>query len=396
MIPYYFLEIFMKKIISILLVIAMLCTLLCACGKKNEKEPDDTAADTSEKEEVEFDYSKYNYSDGLGEYGWFEGVKALDYVTLPEIPIVIPTTVSTVPDEEIKDEIDAILANYVTYEQVTDRAVADGDTLNIDYVGKVDGVEFAGGNTNGKGADVTIGVTQYIDDFLQQLIGHMPGETFDIEVTFPEVYQNADLQGKDAVFTVTINYISGEEIMPELTDEFVAENFGEKDGFKTVVEMGEYIRKTIREQNVSTYVQNYIVDSSKFKEIPEAVYEYQKNNMLASYSEYAEYYKISIEQMTGGLSLAELLEQNKESIEAQTKFALAVQALSESNADLRVTEAVAKGYYLANFGTEDYSQITNTYGEPYLFYVVMNEYVIEYLLENIVYEDPSISATVTE
>ena len=386
----------MKKIIGILLVIAMLCTLLCACGKKTEKEPDDTGADTTETEDIEFDYSKYDYSEGLGEHGWFEGVTALDYVTLPEIPVVIPTTVSTVSDEEIQDEIDAILANYVTYEQVTDRAVADGDTLNIDYVGKIDGVEFEGGNTKGAGTEVTIGVTTYIDDFLEQLIGHMPGETFDIEVTFPEVYQNEELQGKDAVFTVTINYISGEEITPELTDEFVAENFGEQDGISTVIEMGEYIRKTIREQNVSNYVQNYIVDSSEFKEIPESVYEYQKNNMLASYSEYADYYGMTVEQMTGGLTLAELLEQNKESIEAQAKFALAVQALSESNADLRVNEQTAKGYYLANFGTEDYSQVSDTYGEPYLFYVVMNEYVIEYLMENIVYEDITLNATVTE
>ena len=386
----------MKKIISILLVIAMLCTLLCACGNKNDKTPDDTGADVSETDDIEFDYSKYNYSAGLGDHGWFAGITASDYVTLPEIPVVIPTSVSTVSDEEVQDEIDAILENYVTSEKITDRAVADGDSINIDYVGKVDGVEFEGGNTNGQGADVTIGVTKYIDDFLEQLIGHMPGETFDIEVTFPEVYQNADLQGKDAVFTVTINYIAGEDIKPQLTDEFVAENFGENDGISTVIEMGEYIRKTIREQNVSSYVQNYIVDASEFKEIPEVVYEYQKNNMLASYSEYAEYYGMSIEDMTGGLSIAELLEQNKASIEAQAKFSLAVQALSEGNPDLRVNEQAAKGYYLVNFGTEDYSQVTDIYGEPYLFYVVMNEYVIEYLLDNIVYEDSSISATVTE
>ncbi|MBQ3099675.1 MAG: FKBP-type peptidyl-prolyl cis-trans isomerase [Clostridia bacterium] len=386
----------MKKIISILLVIAMLCALLCACGKKNNNEPDDTGADVSENEEVEFDYSSYDYSAGLGDYGWFEGITALDYVTLPEIPVVIPTSVSTVSNEEIQDEVDAILENYVTNEQITDRAVADGDTLNIDYVGKVDGVEFEGGSTDGQGADVTIGVTKYIDDFLEQLIGHMPGETFDIEVTFPEVYQNADLQGKDAVFTVTINYIAGEEIKPELTDEFVAENFGKNNGVSTVIEMGEYIRKTIREQNVSTYVQNYIVDASEFKEIPEAVYEFQKNNMLASYSEYAEYYGMTVEDITGGLSLADILEQNKESIEAQAKFSLAVQALSESDPDLKVTEAAAKGFYLVNYGTEDYSQVTEVYGEPYLFYVVMNEYVIEYLLENIVYEDTSLNVTVTE
>ncbi len=378
----------MKKIISILLLVVMLCTLFVSCGKKDLKDPDDTAAENKE-ETVEFDYSKYDYSEGLGEYGWFEGVTALDYVTLPELPVVVPTTVSTVTDEEIKDEIDAILESYTTSEQLTDRAVADGDTLNMDYVGKIDGVEFGDGSANG--ATVTIGVTQYIDDFLEQLIGHMPGETFDIEVTFPASYPaNPDLQNKDAVFTVTINYIEGEEIVPELTDAFVAENFSESSGWKTVADLEKYIRETILNQNVTTYVQNYIVDSSNFSEIPDVVYDYQANSMLASYAEYADYYSISIEDMTGGLSIADLLEQNKAGIEAQAKFSLAVQAISESDNDLKVTEQAVKSYYLLNFGTEDFSQISETYGEPYLYFVVMNELVIEYLIETVTFEDPTV------
>ncbi len=380
----------MKKIISILLLAVMLCTLFAACGKKVEKEPDDTAAEKKE-ETVDFDYSKYDYSAGIGEYGWFEGVTALDYVTLPELPVVIPTTVSTITDEEIKAEIDAILESYTTSEKITDRAVADGDTVNIDYVGKIDGVEFAGGNTNGRGTEVIIGTTQYIDDFLEQVIGHMPGETFDVEVTFPASYpQNPDLQNKDAVFTVTVNYIAGEDIMPTLTDEFVATNFGEANGWKTVFDLEKYVRESILNENVTTYVQNYIVDSSKFSEIPDVVYDYQANNMLASYSEYAEHYGISIEDMTGGLSFDELLEQNKEAIEVQAKFALAVQAISENNKDLMVTEPVVKNYYLINFGTEDYSQVTEIYGEGYLYYVVMNEIVIDHLMDTVTFEDTSV------
>ena len=94
--------------------------------------------------------------------------------------------------------------------KITDRAIEDGDKVNIDYVGSVDGVEFEGGNTNGAGTEVTAGGTDYIDDFLTQIIGHMPGETFDVNVTFPDEYpNNPDLAGKDAVFVTTINYIVG-------------------------------------------------------------------------------------------------------------------------------------------------------------------------------------------
>lgn len=92
----------------------------------------------------------------------------------------------------------------------TDLAVEDGDTVNIDYTGYVDDVAFDGGSTNGNGTDLVIGSGSYIDDFEEQLIGHYVGETVTVEVTFPDSYGNEELQGKDAVFDVTINGIYGE------------------------------------------------------------------------------------------------------------------------------------------------------------------------------------------
>ena len=89
----------------------------------------------------------------------------------------------------------------------TSLEVKDGDTVNIDYVGTVDGVEFEGGNTKGAGADLTIGSKTYIDDFEEQLIGAHPGDTVEVKVTFPENYGKEELNGKDAVFTVTVNGI---------------------------------------------------------------------------------------------------------------------------------------------------------------------------------------------
>lgn len=89
--------------------------------------------------------------------------------------------------------------------------VKDGDTVNIDYVGSIDGVEFEGGNTNNAGTDLTIGSGLYIDDFEEQLIGSHPGDTVNVTVTFPEDYQQEDLQGKEALFVVTVNGIYTEE-----------------------------------------------------------------------------------------------------------------------------------------------------------------------------------------
>lgn len=89
----------------------------------------------------------------------------------------------------------------------TSLTVQDGDSVNIDYVGSIDGVEFDSGSTNGAGTTLVIGSGSYIDDFEEQLIGSHPGDTVDVNVTFPENYGNEELNGKDALFKVTINGI---------------------------------------------------------------------------------------------------------------------------------------------------------------------------------------------
>ena len=85
--------------------------------------------------------------------------------------------------------------------------IADGDTVNIDYVGSIDGVELDGGSTQGQGTDLTIGSGSYIDDFEEQLIGAHPGDTVNVYATFPVDYGKEDLNGKEALFVVTVNGI---------------------------------------------------------------------------------------------------------------------------------------------------------------------------------------------
>ncbi len=90
----------------------------------------------------------------------------------------------------------------------TSLTVADGDTINLDYVGYVDDVAFEGGDTQGAGTSLTIGSGTYIDDFEEQLIGHNVGDQVDVVVTFPDEYSsNPDLAGKEATFKCTINGI---------------------------------------------------------------------------------------------------------------------------------------------------------------------------------------------
>lgn len=106
--------------------------------------------------------------------------------------------------ETVSQENDTASAGLSTDTSLT---IADGDTVNIDYVGTIDGVEFDGGSTDGQGTDLVIGSGSYIDDFEEQLIGAHPGDTVDVNVTFPEDYGVEDLNGQDALFEVTINGI---------------------------------------------------------------------------------------------------------------------------------------------------------------------------------------------
>ena len=117
----------------------------------------------------------------------------------------------------------------------------------------------------GNGTEVTIGVTQYIDDFLEQLIGHKPGESFDVEVTFPDEYpNNEDLAGKDAVFAVTVNYIV-EQVTPELTDDFVQENLKDTYGWSTAQEAMDSIKSDLSWSASAEYLWEQVTSGSQIR-----------------------------------------------------------------------------------------------------------------------------------
>jgi trigger factor len=298
--------------------------------------------------------------------------------------MAIPAEIHQVSDSTLQAEIDNILSGYTHSEQVMDRAVADGDTVNIDYVGSIDGVEFDGGNTNGAGTEVTIGVTEYIDDFLQQLIGHNPGETINVEVTFPDDYGEETLQGKDAVFVTTINSIIGEPVSAELTDEFVQENLTAQYGWTSVAEMKEKMRSDIRKQSIEQYLMEYFTTEVVIKSIPDPLIDYQVGVMMFFYQDYAEYYGIELTELltSEGLnSVDELIERYNEYNTKNAKYYLVLQAIAE-DAGISVSEEDITGYFTENFGTADYSAQAEQYGLPYIKQSILCSKVIDFLVEN--------------
>ncbi len=348
--------------------------------------PAATAAENDQTAEA----PTFSPSQGLDEDGHWEGVTALDYVALPAYEgIEVPKADITPSDEAVQAQVDSILANYTTTERVTDRAIADGDTVNIDYVGSIDGVEFEGGSTKEQGTTVTIGVTQYIDDFLEQLIGHTPGETFDIEVTFPEDYGNEELNGKDAVFNITVNFIQ-EQVAPELTDEWVAENLSESRGWKTVDEMRSSIASDLEHSMLSSYLQNKVVEESTVSEIPEELITYQEDSAIAEVQNYASMYGFKLEDMlsmlTGYATTDEYLAANEEAIENAAKSHLVFQAIAE-DADVNVTDEDVQAYFKNNMGMDNIDSLEQSYGMPYLKLVTLIDKVNDLLQDTAVIEE---------
>jgi len=349
----------MKKHIRTAAVLMALALLLAGCGGNNS----DNTSNTFDRSSV-FD-----------ENGYWKDITASEYVELCD------TSKIEVSQAEIETQKAAFLSYYPNYEQITDRAVADGDTVNIDYVGKIDGVEFEGGSTGGAGTDVTIGVTSYIDDFLEQLIGHMPGETFDVEVTFPEVYDNnPDLAGKDAVFTTTINYIKV-PTLAEWDDTFVATNLSSTYGWTTAEEAEHDITASLAE--------DYVYANSTFlQDIPEVVTNYQIDSALEYYTSYAEAYGMDLETFIINYFGAESLEAFKEDYKAQAKesgeFFIIYQALAEK-LGYTVSEEDLKAYF-REMNTdaedpEDYSEYEEAFGKPYLKAMVLYNNMSDKILE---------------
>ena len=237
------------------------------------------------------------------------------------------------------------------------------------------------------GEEVTIGETNYIDDFLEQLIGHTPGESFDIEVTFPEDYNTEELSGKDAVFAVTLNYIV-EPIIPEFTDEFVSEKLFPYYGWSTAEEVETYIHDSIQKMNVNTFIDEYLTANIAVKSVPESLLKYQEGLMIEFFIENAASYNMELEEFLGDIGIADedaLLERYLQENTKNAESFLIYQAIIEDSGITVEGDDIVE-YFREKMGTEDYSEYEERFGMPYIKLTILSELVMDYLYDNAVLE----------
>lgn len=209
--------------------------------------------------------------------------------------IEIEKKTAEVTDEEVDAEISRVRENNSRMITVDDRATQEGDTVIIDFDGYVDGEQFEGGKA--EDYSLVLGSHTFIDNFEEQLVGKNPGDSVEVHVTFPDMYQAEELRGKEAVFYVEINDIKVKEL-PEIDDEFAQD----VSDFDTLEEYKEDLKKKLLENKEAALerekeeeVIGAIIENSQM-EIPDPMVDAQTRQMTQEFAQRLQAQGLSMEQ----------------------------------------------------------------------------------------------------
>lgn len=295
-----------------------------------------------------------------------------------------------ITDEDVDAAIQSVVESKATEEEVTGRAVENGDTAIIDFKGMVDGVAFDGGSAEDYA--LTIGSGTFIPGFEDSVVGHNVGDTYDWNGSFPADYGNAELAGKEVVFQITVKSIT-EQKLPKLDDKFVQSVSKES---KTVKEFKKEVKEQLTKDVETTYketlsseVWKKVLENAEVKKYPEKEVKKICDTLINQYKDAAKYYEVSYEDF-----ISEQMNTSVEEFEAQIE-----EASKESLKQVIVTDAIAekeniklddKTYEkelkkLAEmYGYEDVKALKSAADEKDLKDIVLNNLVKEWLVENCV------------
>lgn len=376
----------MKKraiMISMLLVMALSVT---GCSQKTATKDKDTkteeTAKTDDAEETESDNTEDTSEDTPTTAELMAGIDVEKCVTLGDYKgVTVEKTIQSVTDEDVQNEIDNALANYPVE---VDQAAKEGDTVNIDYVGKIDGEEFDGGSD--QGADLKLGSGKFIDGFEDGLIGARKGETRTLNLTFPEDYTQ-DLAGKAVEFTVTVNAVK--EPLSEPTDQWVADNI---EGYDNLADYKAGIRSEQEESNEQTAENQVryaawtqVIDNCTINEYPETLVEVGKKLYKQQVETYAKYAGMELDAYieSSGLTQEEYqsnMEEYGKNVAAQ---ALVCQAICNKEGLAIGDDDYQKALQdmLTEYGCTE-EELIQTYGQDNVEQSIMLNRVSNLIMEN--------------
>lgn len=299
-------------------------------------------------------------------------------------------------DEEVEETIQQRLEAMADMVVKEDGKVEEGDTVNLDFDGYVDGEQFEGGQADGY--DLEIGSGMFIPGFEEQLVGLAVGEEKDVEVTFPEEYHAEELAGKPATFKTKINEIKSKEV-PELDDELANELDSEAN---TVDEYKENLRKQLAE-NKATEAENTqkeeaitkATDNAKV-DIPNAMIKTEEDRMVQEFAQRLQQQGLNLETyfQISGQSEDDLRGQMKEDAEQRVKTNLTLAAIADAENIEATDEDVEKELKTmsAQFGIS-VDDIKSTLGNTD---IVKNDVRVKKVIDLLVKEAKLVEATEAE
>ena len=347
-------------------------------GSEAESESESETGSEAESESETETETEFNVAD-------LPAYDASEYVTLGEYKdLTVEVAPVEVTDEQVMNQIAS-----ETKQTLTEGTVESGDTVNIDYVGKMDGEEFDGGSA--EGYDLEIGSCTFIDGFEDGIIGMQVGETKDLNLKFPDDYHSTDLAGKDVVFTVTVNSISR---VPELTDE-VADSVVEG---MTAEAYQESVRQDLEDQakesqksDAQQKLLQMVYDNATIDGYPEENLQYTIQRATNYYEWLASMYGMTLDDyLTNyGMTKDEFNEQIQPVAEEALGEEMTLLAIAKEEGIEVSDEEYQAGLerYAEAQGADDPSTLEEAYGENYIKNSLLQEKVLDFLYENATIEE---------
>ncbi len=366
-----------KYLIMVLLLSGIM--VFAGCGNEKKNQSADTS-DASSNEDA--DTSDASSHENALDFNVEDYVKLGEYKNL-KVQYPIPEVV----EEDVEYSIEELKEENTEYKEIKDRPSKEGDSVNIDYTGVIDGETFDGGSDTDY--ELVLGSGEFMEEFESNLIGKNVEEAVTFPVTFPEDYFDTEVAGKQAEFTVTINKIS-EVIVPEYTDEFVAK----VTDYSTRKEYEEYIKKDLEasaeEESISAAGEEALslaVENADIDGYPQELYDFYYDETVAGYEFYASMM---------GMEYEEFVEQmGEDSIDAgalaQTNEFLVIQAIAEKEG-LTITEDNYKEEAKELMEENEYEtleEFEQDYGKVSIITQLLRGKIMNFLYENAEIEEVS-------
>lgn len=312
-----------------------------------------------------------------------------DYITISQYKGVEAEAGDTteVTDEDVDTQIDSTRQMYAELENV-DRPAENGDTVTIDYVGTLNGEAFEGGSS--EDYQLELGSGTFIDGFEDGIVGHSAGETFDLNLTFPDDYGSTDLAGKDVVFTVTLKTVFISNV-PELNDEFVQ---SVSEDSSTVEEYREEVRQMLEDNYAEsaqlTLTENAwsaVMDNTEVKQYPDGAVDEMKNTIREQYQNMADSYGMEFADFLSsymGMDEDTFEEQLQTAAENQVKQDLIVDLIIDEE-NLDVSDAALEeiyNQYVEDYGFSSLDDLKSAATEEELEDMARLQIVQEFIVDN--------------